>query len=211
MSKPRRIVEAAAARFRHYGIAKTTMQEIAADAGVSVGTLYVYFKNKDDLVAACVQQFAAQHVAKSEAILAADLPADEKLRQYVLARFLAAEDVRTSTPHAKELVRAVLRVKPERLREEADMMFETVTRILQQGVDSRLFQIASIPDDAKVFLYAIAYFFPNALNEPPISPQKEDLLSIVHWFIRAWRRAPRAGRIGSRARNLRARVRRADR
>ena len=37
--KRQRILVAARARFRHYGIPKTTMQEIAQDAGVAVGTM----------------------------------------------------------------------------------------------------------------------------------------------------------------------------
>jgi len=53
MSKNQIIVDAARKRFQHYGIGKTTMQEIAADAGVAVGTLYLYFSNKDELVVAC--------------------------------------------------------------------------------------------------------------------------------------------------------------
>ena len=50
--KRQRILEAARKRFRYYGVRKTTMQEIARDAGVAVGTLYLYFKDKDDLLVA---------------------------------------------------------------------------------------------------------------------------------------------------------------
>ncbi len=167
MTKSERIIKAARERFRYYGLAKTTMQEIARDAGVAVGTLYLYFKNKDELVAACTEEFVALHRKEAAAILASTAPADEKLRRYVLNRFRRAEETRTGSRHAVELTRAVLRVRPDRIVEESQMMWENVVRILREGVDAGLFHIATPEDDAQVFLFSIAYFFPNALSNPP--------------------------------------------
>ncbi|MEX2113832.1 MAG: TetR/AcrR family transcriptional regulator [Pirellulales bacterium] len=186
MSKTDKIIAAAGQRFRYYGIAKTTMQEIAADAGVAVGTLYLYFKNKDDLVVACAGEFVERHRREIAEVLASKASSSETLRRYVLGRFRAAEDVRTGTRHALELTRAVLRLKPDRLAEEGQMMLDTVTRILSEGVKRRQFRIASAEDDAKVFLLSIAYCFPNALSEPPIPPTERDLLLVVDWFLEKW-------------------------
>ena len=99
MSKSDAIVAAAGKRFRYYGVGKTTMQEIAADAGVAVGTLYLYFNNKDDLVVACAETFIERHRQQIASILAADIAGQDKLRQYILARFREVEDVRTSSRH----------------------------------------------------------------------------------------------------------------
>ena len=51
-AKRARILEVARRRFSHYGYDKTTMAEIAEDAGMAVGTLYLFFKNKQDIVMA---------------------------------------------------------------------------------------------------------------------------------------------------------------
>lgn len=202
--KRQRIVAAAVERFLYYGIAKTTMQEVASDAKVAVGTLYLYFKNKDDLVVACAEEFVARHRHDAKEMLASKLPAAEKLRRYIVARFRAAEQIRTGSRHAVELTRAVLRLKPDRLVEEGLMMWEIVVQILRQGIASGDFAIASPDDDAKIFLLSIAYFFPNALNEPPVPPTEADLLSVVNWFLGAWQRKesqrgkPKAARSGRR-------------
>lgn len=45
----RMILEAAKKRFQRFGYVKTTMEEIAGDAGISKGTAYLYFQNKEDL------------------------------------------------------------------------------------------------------------------------------------------------------------------
>ncbi|HIC89987.1 MAG TPA: TetR/AcrR family transcriptional regulator [Anaerolineae bacterium] len=44
------ILEAAARVFARKGFERATMKEIAAEAGISPGTIYLYFKNKKDLL-----------------------------------------------------------------------------------------------------------------------------------------------------------------
>lgn len=187
MSKQYKIVEAAAQRFRYYGIGKTTMQEIAQDAGMAVGTLYLYFSNKDALVVACAEEFAARHRQQADEILNSKLPPDEKLRAYIVARFRQSEDTRTSSRHAAEITRAVLRVKPDRIREEGAMMLEVVSRIVAEGIAAGMFHLSEPQRDTKVFLYSLVAFFPNALSEPQIVPLKEDLLDVVNWFLDTWK------------------------
>ena len=43
------ILDAALAEFAHYGFQKTTLKDIAAQAGVSRPTVYSFFKNKDQI------------------------------------------------------------------------------------------------------------------------------------------------------------------
>jgi hypothetical protein len=72
-----------------------------------------------------------------------------------------------------------------------------------------LFHIASVEDDAKVFLFSIAYFFPNALNEPPLPPEEQDLLAVINWFLKTWRgETPRPRRLAARRASARISARR---
>jgi AcrR family transcriptional regulator len=187
--KRARILAAARERFRRFGVRKTAMQEIAQDADLAVGTLYRYFKDKDDLVCACADEFIQLHRDQIAAALAAAVPAEQKLRDYLTARFRAAHEVRTATPFAAELARAVLKVKPDRLRDEGRMMWETIVAILKAGVAAGRLTVADPEGDARVLLFAVGFFFPNALNETPPEVTEADLLSVVDWFIRVWRRA----------------------
>lgn len=56
-----RIVEAAARVFDEDGYSSTTTNEIAAQAGVSIGSLYQYFPNKDSLLS----EIARRHISGS--------------------------------------------------------------------------------------------------------------------------------------------------
>lgn len=57
------VVEAAIRRFLRYGAAKTSMNEIAADAGVSRQTLYDLFGCKDDLICASIRSITDKSLA----------------------------------------------------------------------------------------------------------------------------------------------------
>lgn len=186
--KRQRILEAARARFRYYGVQKTTMQEIARDAKVAVGTVYLYFKNKDDLLVAGTEEFVRMHRDAAERILASKQPADRKLREYVVSRFRVTEEIRTGPRHAAELARAVLRVRPDRIAEEGEMMAGTILRILQEGCAQGFFRIPDPQGDTKVFLYSIAYFYPNALMELTRVPTESELIQVVDWFLGVWKR-----------------------
>jgi AcrR family transcriptional regulator len=60
-AKRRQIVEGARSVFLARGFDAASMMDIAKAAGVSKGTLYVYFKNKEELFAAIVQQECCTH------------------------------------------------------------------------------------------------------------------------------------------------------
>jgi len=54
-AKRTKILEAAKKRFAHYGLAKTTMAEIAQDLSFSKALLYYYFPDKNSLFAAVME------------------------------------------------------------------------------------------------------------------------------------------------------------
>jgi AcrR family transcriptional regulator len=189
--KRQRIVDAARKRFRYYGVKKTTMQEIARDAGVAVGTLYLYFKDKDDLLVACTEEYIARHRRQAEAILASDVSAGDKLRRYVLDRFRAAQGTRTGYRHAAELTREVLRVRPDRRLDEGRMMAENFVRLLRLGIEAGELYTDDPERDARVLLLSLAFLFPSALDQWAYAPKEEDLLLVVDWFLRVWARNTR--------------------
>ncbi len=48
--KYNKILQSAGSVFAEYGFHKATISQIAAQAGVADGTLYLYFKNKEDIL-----------------------------------------------------------------------------------------------------------------------------------------------------------------
>jgi AcrR family transcriptional regulator len=73
--RERRILIAARQLFDRNGYAKTSMEDVAARAGLAVGTLYNYFHSKDDLLLAIMRREADRLLRVGERILA-DTPSD---------------------------------------------------------------------------------------------------------------------------------------
>src|SRR4029453_3953143 len=86
--RPREICAAALEVFAEKGFAAAKLDEIARRAGVSKGTLYLYFKDKEDLFRAVVRDTVAPTIASiRETVAAADLPFAQ-LVPMLLARFV---------------------------------------------------------------------------------------------------------------------------
>jgi AcrR family transcriptional regulator len=197
--KAPKILDAALRRFLHYGLRKTTMQEIARDAGVAVGTLYLYFKDKDALVVGCADRFAEQHHASVQALLAERLAPDRKLRRYVLERQREWLEVGMKAPHAAELAEAVLRLRPERTLDYAREFEKTVRALLHEGRVQNDFRHAEPDRDAPVFTLALTPFFPIAGREHPALPDPSALGAVVDWFFDLWKRGRPRGRTKQKA------------
>jgi TetR/AcrR family fatty acid metabolism transcriptional regulator len=186
--KTAEILDAALARFLRYGLKKTTMQEVARDAGVAVGTLYLYFEDKDALVVGCADRFAERHRASVEALLAEKRPADQKLRRYVTERQREWLEVGVTAPHAAELAEAVLRLRPERTLDYAREFEATVRSLLHEGSSEGVFSHADPERDASIFSLALTPFFPIAGREHPALPEPSRLGAVVDWFFDLWKR-----------------------
>ena len=85
--RPREICAAALQVFAEKGFAAAKLDEIARRAGVSKGTLYLYFKDKEDLFRAVIRDTVAPNIAAiRETVEATDLPFAQIVRA-LLPRF----------------------------------------------------------------------------------------------------------------------------
>src|SRR4051795_12277560 len=79
------IQEAAIRVISRKGMAAATMQEIAEEAGVAKGTIYLYFRDRDELVEKTFENALTQLHARVDAALDAELPFEQKLRAMLAA------------------------------------------------------------------------------------------------------------------------------
>jgi len=78
-----RIVEAARERFLLQGVDGASLRSIAEDARTNIGMVYYYFKSKDDLFLAVVEDAYGDLLADMAAALQPDVPAEQRvLRLY---------------------------------------------------------------------------------------------------------------------------------
>src|SRR5215470_17713683 len=89
--KRERILSAAERVFARRGFFAARVSEIAKDAGVADGTIYLYFKSKDDLLISLFEARMKQVNAVLREAIAGAAPADE-LRAFIRAYLRLVHD-----------------------------------------------------------------------------------------------------------------------
>ncbi len=104
----RKILEAAAKCFSEGGYAKTTMDKIAEEAGVSKGALYWHFKSKEELFVELKERSIAKARKQFEKLFAQKKPFDIKLREAIglYISFLVPENREVARLNAEFLAEA---------------------------------------------------------------------------------------------------------
>ncbi|TWC44807.1 TetR family transcriptional regulator [Pseudomonas sp. SJZ080] len=80
------IIQAAIAEFRAHGFDITSMDKIAATAGVSKRTVYNHFPSKEELFAEILNQLWARVTAEQETAYRTDLPLRDQMRLMLMAK-----------------------------------------------------------------------------------------------------------------------------
>src|SRR5215210_3579229 len=68
------------------GMAAATMQEIAAEAGVAKGTIYLYFRDRDELVEKTFENTITSLRERLDAVLDAGAPIEQTIRNLLAAK-----------------------------------------------------------------------------------------------------------------------------
>jgi AcrR family transcriptional regulator len=184
--KRQRILDAAKRRFGRYGLRATTMQEIAQEAGVAVGTIYQFFPDKDALMLAWVDEHRELIRAQWQDVLSRRGAADEKLREFVRVRFHTVRAIREE-PAIAEITRIVIRIAPKTITELTHTALGYIRTILEEGRRTGSFPSVNPAKDSEIFFHALSGFFPS--EEDPITgpPQEETMFRVVDWFISKWK------------------------
>src|SRR5947199_9191354 len=78
------ILDAADRLLQHYGYKKTTMDDLAQEAGIGKGTIYLYFPSKEEVALSSVDRANARIHAQLREIARSGGSPTERLRQMLL-------------------------------------------------------------------------------------------------------------------------------
>lgn len=130
--KRRSILEGALRAFAKKGFYNTRVSEIASEAGVADGTIYLYFKNKDDLLISLFEDrmewIIDRLVSELEAV---DGGIIERLRAFVHLHFRLAVE----RPDLAEFITVELRQSAKFVKEYENPKFAEYLKILHSLVD----------------------------------------------------------------------------
>ncbi|MBV1696868.1 MAG: TetR/AcrR family transcriptional regulator [Hyphomicrobiales bacterium] len=188
-AKRRQIVEGARAVFLAHGFDAASMNDIARAAGVSKGTLYVYFKHKEELFEAIVEQ---ECDVQAEGIFDFD-PGNHDVGG-VLARLGAAYVKFLCRPEKASAIRTVIAI--------ADRMPEIGRKFYESGPERGMTQLADylnaqidagvlVIDDVEIAAVQLMESFQAKLFKPMVfnfapAPSPEQIERVVRIAVRTF-------------------------
>ena len=196
--RPEQILDAALNVFAEHGISAARLEEIASRAGVSKGTIYLYFPSKEELFREVVRRKVVPLIANADASIRAEGTAEDQLRRYLVHQWecLGLED-------SEGWIRVVL-LELHKFPDLAEFHWnEVVTRsnrilgdIIRRGVESGEFRPVE-PETAvqmvkAVILMHVLWTGPRAPSPPAHRLGRERVLeNITDFVLHALRRVAR--------------------
>jgi TetR/AcrR family fatty acid metabolism transcriptional regulator len=138
--KPQQIIDAAVRVFARTGFYNSRVSDIAREAGIASGTIYLYFKTKDEILVTLFREKMAAFVSCLRAEIGREQDPEAKIRRLVRLHF----EVLEADPDMAEVVQVELRQGQKFFRgasaHEVSAYFELIGSILQDGVAAGVFR-----------------------------------------------------------------------
>ena len=138
--KPQQIIDAAVRVFARNGFYNSRVSDIAREAGIASGTIYLYFKTKDEILVTLFREKMAAFVSELRAEIAREGDPEAKIRRLVRLHF----EVLEASPDMAEVVQVELRQGQKFFRgasaHEVSAYFDLIGSILHEGVAGGVFR-----------------------------------------------------------------------
>jgi AcrR family transcriptional regulator len=128
------ILDAALRVFGQYGYRRTSMDDIAREAGIGKGTIYLSFVGKEEVFQALSRHLAQRMLANAEATSRQPGTTADKLAAMHAAWFGTYADTISRSPHAAELLDAKHRLSANLVTDAANRYKRLVRDVLTEAV-----------------------------------------------------------------------------
>jgi AcrR family transcriptional regulator len=137
-----RIVASAEALFKRYGYGKTTVAEIARDAGMSPANVYRFFDGKAEIVAAIAELWLSEMEALARRIALRKEPASKRLRAYAVEIHRRTVERYLENEKIHDMCQMVISEQWPIVQGHIERMREIVTLIVADGMQDGEFAAA---------------------------------------------------------------------
>ena len=177
-SKPKymQIIDAAVIVIAENGYHQAQVSKIAKQAGVADGTIYLYFKNKEDILISLFEEKMGEFVEKIEEKIAGKVTAEEKLLMMIETHFqLLSED-----HHMAIVTQLELRQSNKELRLRINAVLrgylQVIDKIILNGIETGEF---SSDLDVRLARQMIFGTIDEAVTSWVMNEEKYDLMTLA--------------------------------
>jgi len=158
------------------------MAEIASDCGMSVGNLYRFYKNKEDIAVEGARTCILDKAVVSEQAAALATDPMQALREYCLARLRFLHRFVSETPHMQELVQLIAGKHQSILQYFEDRAVDVMTGLIEQGIEQggmRACDAAAVAAD--IYNATTKYNMPLCMDAPlpQLEAELNSLLTLI--------------------------------
>ena len=183
--KRARILDAAVKVFAERGFHSATVAEIAREAGVADGTIYLYFKSKDDLLLRLFDEKMTALVEEARTALAKEPDAPARLRRFIHLHLALVE----KNPDLASVLIVELRQSAQFLkaadRAKLAAYIDLIAEVVEGGQDRGELQAGISPQTVKRAIF-------GALDELALAwllagrkaGLKKTAAELSEWFVR---------------------------
>ncbi len=139
-AKRERILDAAVLEIARHGYYGTTVSTIARRAGVADGTIYLYFKNKEDVLVSIFERAMQRFIGEAQRIVDDGGGAEEKLRKIVTLHLSLLGENRDLAVIFQVEFRHTVHVLELLSRSRIRDYLALIARVVQQGKDEGVFR-----------------------------------------------------------------------
>src|SRR5690606_16354255 len=150
-----KILEAATRRFAHFGMAKTTMSEIAKDLNFSKALLYYYFPDKNSLYAAVFEYVIDKMIEEIEAAIDQGGNFEEIMMYSIDMRVKAINQYYNLFEYTMKMVKELPDELEQVFQESYLREVEIIEKILQIGIDAGEIRVDDLNETARILLYSL--------------------------------------------------------
>ena len=157
-----------------YGYRKLTMDDLASEVGIGKGTIYLYFRSKEDLVYSHIDRVVRHLIERLKRVLRSTLSPDDKLREMIALRVIFRFDAVQGFPESlSEMFRdfraGVLERREHYFREEAKVF----AAALRQGQRAGVFRNTDHVNTASSILAATNSLLPFHLSARELGKRQD--------------------------------------
>jgi TetR/AcrR family transcriptional regulator, regulator of autoinduction and epiphytic fitness len=141
------ILAAALTLFGHYGYRRTSIDDIAQEAGIAKGTVYLYFRSKEEIFRALSQQLLDQVLSAAEEAVHADNALASRLRGLMEAKFGYFFDLMHQSAHVRELIDAKNELCADLFAQADRRYVQMLTKTIATAVAAKELQLDAVDLD----------------------------------------------------------------
>jgi AcrR family transcriptional regulator len=157
-----------------YGFRKMTMDDLAQEAGVSKKTIYLHFRNKEDVGLSSIGRVVEGVQRQLQGVMEELTSPDEKLRRMLILRVVGRiESIKDYYWSLDELFAVVRPAYMARRQMYFDREAEMIAAVLEEGRQLGIFVCPRPKDAADALLLATNAFLPYSLSVRDLGEPKE--------------------------------------